>query len=174
MGPEKRRHAAGSGARVSGHCASAQPARPQDNTDRQSDPPLVVLVETVDRRSRFRARLGDRIIVESSRQPFFDAARALITEGCDPAVMLIMRHAGAATDALIAKVGVAARLTIREDRGGPEFVPYHQMSLKLDVGTRQMRESSRQVPGQSGAAERTSGARVGGEGAHVEADAPHA
>jgi hypothetical protein len=165
MGPEKRRHAAGSGARVSGHCASAQPARPQDNTDRQSDPPLVVLVETVDRRSRFRARLGDRIIVESSRQPFFDAARALITEGCDPAVMLIMRHAGAATDALIAKVGVAARLTIREDR---------QMSLKLDVGTRQMRESARQVPGQSGAAERTSGARVGGEGAHVEADAPHA
>jgi hypothetical protein len=172
MGPEKRRPAAGGGARVSGHCASGQPARPQDNTGRQSDPPLAILVETVDRRGWFRARLGDRIIVESSKQPFFDAARVLMAEGCDPAITLIMWHAGAATDALTAKVGAAARLTIREDRGAPEFVPYRQISLKLDAGARQMRESAQPVPGQPGTAGRTSDA-VDGEGAQVGADAPH-
>jgi hypothetical protein len=96
-----------------------------------------------------------------------------VTLICDPAVTLIMRHGGATSDALTAKVGAAARLMVREDRGAPKFVPYHQMSLKLDAGTRQMRESAQPVPGQPGAVERTSGARAGGEGAHVGADAPH-
>jgi hypothetical protein len=45
-----------------------------------------------------------------------------------------MWHAYSATDALVAKIGAAAGLMIREDRGAPEFVFYHKLSRKLDAG----------------------------------------
>jgi hypothetical protein len=37
------------------------------------------------RHGRFRARLGDRVIVKSSRQPLLDAARVLLATGAGPA-----------------------------------------------------------------------------------------
>ena len=48
-------------------------------------------------------------------------ARVLLAEGCDPATRFNMRHDGSTTDALIAKVGVAAKLTVRDGNGPPEF-----------------------------------------------------
>ena len=113
--------APGQAFRVSGHRASGQPPRTRDNPDHQSDQPLIIVVEPVGHRGRFRARLGGRIIVSQAGNLFFDAARALITEGCDPAVTLIVRHAGAATDALIARQPGAAERTgeaVRARRGG--------------------------------------------------------
>jgi hypothetical protein len=95
---------------------------------------VVIVVEPVGR-GRFRSKVDGRVIVESSRQPFVDSARVLIGEACDPAVRLVMRHRGSPSDALVAEVGAAAKLVIREDRGAPEFVSYRQMPRKLDAGS---------------------------------------
>jgi hypothetical protein len=98
-----------------------------------SEPQIVIAVEPVGR-GRFRSKVDGRVLVRSSGQPFVDSARALIGEGCDPAIMLVMRHRGSPIDALVAEVGAAAKSTVREDRGAPEFVPYHQMPRRLDAG----------------------------------------
>lgn len=95
--------------------------------------PLVITVELVGH-GRFRATLNGSTVIKWSRTPFFDAARVLIAEGRDPAATLIMRRPGSATDALVTRIGAAARLMIREDRGGPAFVPYHKLPRKLDAG----------------------------------------
>jgi hypothetical protein len=121
MGPEKERPATGGGARVSGQCASEQPAPPRDNPDLRSNQPLVIVVEPVGHRGRFRARLDGRVVVASSRTPFCDAARALLAEGIDPATRIVMRHAGSATDALTATVAVAAKLTVEDGDDSPRF-----------------------------------------------------
>jgi hypothetical protein len=47
------------------------------------------------------ARLGERPIVEASRTPLCDGARALLAQGlAAPGDMLVMRHAGSDHDAL--------------------------------------------------------------------------
>jgi hypothetical protein len=59
-------------------------------------------------------------LAESTRTPFLDSARILLTSRlADPSDILVMRHEGSAHDALRAKVGVAAKLTVNED--GPRF-----------------------------------------------------
>jgi len=63
---------------------------------------------------RFMASLDGRVLVQSSRQPFLDAARVLVGEGHDPGAMVAMRHVGSAEDAMRARLGVAARLTVAE------------------------------------------------------------
>jgi hypothetical protein len=102
------------GRRVLGHRASGQPARPQNNLHHRSEQPLVIIVDPVGHRGRFRAQLDERVLVASSRTPFCDAARVLVAEGFDPATRIAMRHAGSATDALTATVGGAAQLTVEE------------------------------------------------------------
>jgi hypothetical protein len=128
MGPEKPRPAAGGGARVSGHCASGQPARPQNNLDHQSDQPHVIVVEPVGRRGRFRAKLDGGVLVTSSRTPFCDAARVLLAEGVDPTARILMRHAGAFADALTSTVAGAAKLTIEEGDRVPYFRRWRPLS----------------------------------------------
>ena len=60
--------------------------------------------------------------MKSSRQPFLDAARALLLDGCDSVTILTMRHAGSDIDALRSTVGAAAKLTVEEgDRTAPSF-----------------------------------------------------
>jgi hypothetical protein len=66
----------------------------------------------------FEARVGERLLC-TSRQPFLDSARVLVAEGLDPDSTITMRHAGSATVALTARLGVAARLQVNED--GPRF-----------------------------------------------------
>lgn len=91
------------------HLLIVSPCRPRDGADHQWP-------------GRFDAYLGDRLLVERSRTPFLDSARALIAhELADPADLLVMRHAGSETDALKASVGVAAKLTVDESSGLPRF-----------------------------------------------------
>lgn len=77
-------------------------------------------------RGRFVARLGDRVLVKSTRQPLLDAARILLAEGADPAARIVMRHVGADHAALASTVGQAAKLTVVErDHGNrPVLEPW--------------------------------------------------
>jgi len=81
---------------------------------------IVIEIEPADRRDRFRARRADegRLIVESSRQPFLDAARVLIQQGYDPNARLVMRRTGSSRDDLFAPLDVAANLTVHHSRHG--------------------------------------------------------
>jgi len=72
------------------------------------------------------ACLGERVILESSRQPLLDAARVLLGEGADPRTRIQMRHAGAIHVALSSTVGKAAKLEVKDDINGPRFVPFYE------------------------------------------------
>jgi hypothetical protein len=104
-----------------------------DNPAAAGPSPVVITVESAGQ-CRFRATLNSPTVIKGSRTAFFDAARILIAKRCNPAATLIMRHTYSATDALVAKIGAAAGLMIREDRGAPEFVFYHKLPRKHDAG----------------------------------------
>jgi hypothetical protein len=91
---------------------------------------IVIVVEPVDRRGRFAAWLGARQVVRSSRVPFCDAARVLIAERRDPEAIVVMRRRGSDIDALRARLGVAARLTVEErENRPPRFVPWKPLHV---------------------------------------------
>jgi hypothetical protein len=75
--------------------------------------------------------------------PFCAAARALLADGVDPATTLVMRHEGSPRDALRSTVGVAAGLTVADDKGGKpifsRWSPYDAGSRSL--GASPMRET---------------------------------
>jgi len=64
---------------------------------------------------RFMACLGERVILESSRQPLLDAARFLLGEGVTPDTRIAMRHQGSPHVALSSTVGKAAKLEVKDD-----------------------------------------------------------
>jgi hypothetical protein len=97
-----------------------------DNPAAAGPSPVVITVKSAGQ-GRFRATLNSRTVIKGSRTAFFDAARILIAESCDPAATLTY----SATDALVAKIGAAAGLMIR---GAPEFVFYHELPRKHDAG----------------------------------------
>jgi hypothetical protein len=86
-------------------------------------PAFLVTIAPVEKApGRFSAQRGDRLLVKSSRQPFLDAARRLLLDGCDPGAIIIMRHAGSDIDALRSTAGAAAKLTVEEgDRTAPSI-----------------------------------------------------
>jgi hypothetical protein len=65
----------------------------------------------------FEGTVDGQVIVTGTMQPFFSAARVLLERGASPDDVLIMRHAGSSVDALRAKIGVAAKLTVDESGG---------------------------------------------------------
>jgi hypothetical protein len=65
-------------------------------------------------RGTFDGAVDGRVVVCASRQPFLDAARALLAEGLDAAATMVMRHAGSNTDSLRGPIGKAARLDVKE------------------------------------------------------------
>ncbi len=77
---------------------------------------IVIVVEPVGRRGRFRARLDGRVIVAASTQPFLDAARILIARGCDPSAVMEMHHQGTTAFAMRGPLRVAARLDVKDAR----------------------------------------------------------
>jgi hypothetical protein len=85
---------------------------------------IIVEVKPVGGHGRFVVKIGGRVLVRSSREPFCAAARALLAEGADGASILVMRHVSSEVDALRGPIGVAAGLTVREDNGPPELRPY--------------------------------------------------
>jgi hypothetical protein len=67
------------------------------------------------------------VFVQASKQPFLDAASALLNRGPDPSIILEMWHHGEAHCAPRASLGDAAKLAVEDRiRGGkpPRFVPY--------------------------------------------------
>jgi hypothetical protein len=63
-----------------------------------------------------------KLVIESSRQPFLDAARRLLSSGVSADAFLIMRHVRSHTDSFKAKIGEAAKLTVQEgEELGPRF-----------------------------------------------------
>jgi hypothetical protein len=78
---------------------------------------IVILVSAIRTwPGRFQARLAstDEVLVDSSRQPFVDAARALIERGYDPTSILEMKHEGSDIVALRGPLLKAARLSVEE------------------------------------------------------------
>ena len=68
---------------------------------------------------RYVAMLGNTPLIKPTRQPFFNAARALLETGSDPDEELIARHRGSTTIAMRSTVGEAAKWEIHEtDKGG--------------------------------------------------------
>jgi hypothetical protein len=95
--------------------------------------PVVIILARPISAGRYKALVGDRVLVASTRQPLLDGARALLAEGADPDRPLVMRHAGSEVDALIATSIAAAKLTVQEgDRGGPYLRPWRPF-VSLDV-----------------------------------------
>ena len=72
---------------------------------------------------RFAAVFDGAIIVQRSRMPLLDGARAIHSTS-NSTYALIMRHAGSSVDCLITTVGYAAGLTVGSaPNGSPIFVP---------------------------------------------------
>jgi hypothetical protein len=81
---------------------------------------LIIVVEEVGH-GRFEARYDGRPICISPT-PFLDSARALLANGIDPSTTLVMRHAGSSINALIGKIGAAAKLRVTTNtHGTPVF-----------------------------------------------------
>jgi hypothetical protein len=77
----------------------------------------------------FNGAVDGRQLVTRSTQPLLDAARILVAEGADPSTRIVMRHAGKPDNALTALLGIAARLTVVEERDGvPRFRPWKAFS----------------------------------------------
>jgi hypothetical protein len=91
-------------------------------------PPLILVSPIRTAPGRFQARLGStgELLVESSRQPFADAARVLVEKGYDPAAVLEMKHEGSDIVALRGPLLKAARLSVEEGANGPRFVPFRK------------------------------------------------
>src|SRR5262249_3095268 len=72
---------------------------------------------------KFDALIGDRLLVQATRQPLLDGACALLDLGADPDAGVVLQPAGSDTVSLRAKVGVAAKLTVAERAYGnaPQF-----------------------------------------------------
>jgi hypothetical protein len=73
---------------------------------------IEIILEPVHTRPGIYAATRDGQLLCKSRQPFFDAARALLALGADPETPLQARHAGSATVAMQSSVGEAAKWTI--------------------------------------------------------------
>jgi hypothetical protein len=90
-----------------------------------SDQVRLCLVRPNGALDRSDAIVNDELLVTSRRTPFTDAARVLVGRGCDTNSILIRRHVGSDTNCLIAKLGVAAKLTVKEpDRRRAHFGRY--------------------------------------------------
>jgi hypothetical protein len=78
----------------------------------------LVTVSPNDAPGHFSATVNGELVVISSRTPFLDAARVILDRGVDSNSWLILRHQGSDTECLRGKVGLLAKLTVKEpDRG---------------------------------------------------------
>jgi hypothetical protein len=75
-------------------------------------------------------RQGGTIIVEASRSPICDAARALHALGHRDDSILAARHHGSDIVSMRGPLWAWRRLTVREDRAGPRFVRWQAFSLR--------------------------------------------
>lgn len=107
----------------------------------------IIVVPIASAPGRFMAKLASNgsVLVTSSRTPFLDSARRLLELGYPANTMLVMRHAGSATNALRATIGNAALLTVKEKTAGnaPRFarwVPYRPSPVSPPIAPNGSRE----------------------------------
>jgi hypothetical protein len=85
--------------------------------DRATPETIKIILVPVNRRGRSSGSLPEGLVlVDSSRQPFLDAARVLIAAGYDPDSWLEGWRPGATAFALRARLGIAAGLTVDETK----------------------------------------------------------
>jgi hypothetical protein len=71
----------------------------------------------------FVAEMDGRRLCEPTDTPLLNAARVLLSEGFSPDEVVGMVHRGSDEPALTARIGEAAKLTVKNDmRSGPVFV----------------------------------------------------
>jgi hypothetical protein len=97
---------------------------------------VIIAAPAFDHRGRrlpgkFDALLGDRLLVDGTRQPFLDGARSLLELGFDPDAMVLMRHQGSTVDSLRAKIAIAAALTV-DEAGTPRFKRWKPFAPAID------------------------------------------
>ena len=78
----------------------------------------------------FSVEFGGTVIVEASRSPVCDAARALHALGHRDDSILVARHHGSDVVAMRGPLWAWRRLTVREDRAGPRFARWEAFSLR--------------------------------------------
>ena len=90
----------------------------------------IIIRPSAKRRYHYDAYLGETLLC-TSRIPFFDGARGLLSRGYDPGTRLNLRHQGSAHVSLRSTIGSAARLTVVENRRQrPVFNRYEPYPLK--------------------------------------------
>jgi hypothetical protein len=83
-------------------------------------------------RGKFTAHLREgRQLCQRTFAPFLAAARQLLADGRDPDTKIIMRHAGSDIICLTSTIGVAAKLSVKEDRGRLQFVPWEPFPRRV-------------------------------------------
>ena len=70
-------------------------------------------------RGYFTGTVDGELLV-TSKAPFCDVARVLLARGVDSNSWLVMRHAGSDVDSLRGKIGIIAKLTVRETETNDE------------------------------------------------------
>ena len=93
--------------------------------------PIEITIQPSNRyRHQYDASVGDTFIC-TSRIPFFDGARVLLSMGYDPSTSLTLRNQSSAHASLKSRIGVAARQTVIENgRRGPLFGVYEPYPLR--------------------------------------------
>jgi hypothetical protein len=87
-----------------------------------------------DAEQQYEARLDGELLC-LSRTPFLAAARALLDAGHAPETEIAMTHAGSDVVALRARLGDAARLTVREDQKAARFAAYRPPGAGASAST---------------------------------------
>jgi hypothetical protein len=73
----------------------------------------------------FEGHVDGRRITHGTTTPLLAAARALLMEGVDPKTRLVMTMRGEKTPSAMASVGVAAKLTVKDNKSGaPRFAKW--------------------------------------------------
>jgi hypothetical protein len=104
---------------------------------------------------RYLATLDDKAIgIKPTRQPFFNAARALLALGHDPATMLEARYRGSKIIAMCSTIGEAAKWRIKEtDKRGLEKLIWSPIEIGVSSAPVDARKAQQEHVGHSGAPE---------------------
>lgn len=78
----------------------------------------------------FGAEFTGMVLVDASRSPICDAARALHRLGYRDESIVVARHHGSDVVSMRGPLWAWRRLTLREDRAGPRFVRWEPFSLR--------------------------------------------
>jgi hypothetical protein len=103
---------------------------------------VLLVIAEVANSGRYDAYADGRYLVTSA-QPFLDGARALVAQGHDPALRLVMRRGGGEHDLLSAPLGVAAGLTVESSRFGRPTIRRHKGRAGVESASPVRRNRSR-------------------------------